>query len=305
MENEIAGSGPTGGPRHGMPERIAPGVRRVLAPNPSPMTFHGTNSYLVGDGAVTLIDPGPASEAHLAAILAALAPGERIARILVTHSHADHSGLAPRLAAATGAPVAAFGDSHAGRSPLMQALAAEGLEGGEGRDAAFRPDETLADGAVVTTSAGPVEALHTPGHFGNHLSFRLGGLIFSGDVAMGWSSSIVSPPDGEMGDYMASLSRLRALAPDRLLPGHGAPVEAPAERLDWLRRHRLAREAQILAALAGGPLDAGTLARAIYTDTAPGLLAAAERNVLAHLIDLRARGRVSSAYPGGAGWRII
>lgn len=280
-------------PVPGRPEQVAAGVRRVLAPNPSPMTCRGTNSYLLGEGAVTLIDPGPDDPAHLAALLAALAPGERIARILVTHSHRDHSALAPALAAATGAPVAAFGDSFAGRSRVMAALYPPEAEGGEGRDPGFRPGEILAHGAVIATTAGPLEALHTPGHFGNHLSFRLGGIVFSGDLAMGWSTSIVSPPDGDMGDYMASLALLDGLRPALLLPGHGAPVAAAGERLGWLIAHRRGREAQILAALADAPHAIGSLTRALYADTPPLLLPAAERNVLAHLLDLRDRGRVA------------
>ena len=293
-------------PRPGEVAVIAPGIRRVLAPNPSPMTFRGTNSYLLGEGQVTLIDPGPADPAHLAALLAALAPGERIVRILVTHSHADHSALAPALAAATGAPVAAHGDSRAGRTPLMAALAARGVAGGEGSDPGFRPDETIADGALVETTAGMLEAIHTPGHFGNHLSFALGGTVFSGDVAMGWATSIVSPPDGDMGAYMRSLARLADRGPALLLPGHGAPVARAVERLDWLARHRRDREAQIVAALASGPDDSLGLTRRIYADLAPGLRPAAERNVLAHLIDLRARGLVASAFPDPpSDWRLL
>lgn len=291
-------------PAPGRPEAVGDGLRRVLAPNPSPMTFRGTNSYLLGRGEVTLIDPGPDIPAHLAALMAALDPGERIVQILVTHSHADHSGLVPAVRAATGAPVLAFGDSFAGRSPAMVALAARGLEGGEGRDAAFRPDGILADGAVVETAAGPLEALHTPGHFGNHLCFRLGETVFSGDLAMGWSTSIVSPPDGDMGAYMASLARLSALRPGRLLPGHGAPVAAPQERLAWLIAHRQERERQILAALHPGPADAAALARRIYADIPPAALPAAERNVLAHLIDLRERGEVASSFPEVTRWTL-
>lgn len=277
-------------PRPGEAERVAENVRRVLAPNPSPMTFRGTNSYLLGEGDVTLIDPGPDDAAHLAALIAALSPGERIVRILVTHSHRDHSALAPALSAATGAPVMAFGDSSAGRSAAMAALLAAEGESGEGRDAGFRPDETLPHGARIDTAAGVVEALHTPGHFGNHLSFRLGDIVFSGDLAMGWSTSIVSPPDGDMGEYMASLRLLEGLRPAMLLPGHGAPVAPAMERLAWLAAHRRAREAQIVAALASGPQTVPQLTRAVYADTAEILLPAAARNVLAHLLDLRQRG---------------
>ncbi len=281
-----------GGDMAGRVERLMPGLRRVLAPNPSAMTGRGTNSYLVGEGAVALIDPGPDDPAHLAALLAALAPGERISHILVTHAHRDHSALAPAAAAATGAPVLAFGDALAGRSPQMAALAArERPRGGEGADRAFRPDVALADGAVIegslTDGGGwQITALHTPGHFGNHLCFAWGDQIFSGDHVMGWSSSVVAPPDGDMAAYMASLDRLAAAGAARLWPGHGDPVTDPASRIASLAAHRRSRSAAILARLADGPATATELAAAIYTETPPALLPAAALNTFAHLIEL-------------------
>ncbi|MGL4279107.1 MAG: MBL fold metallo-hydrolase, partial [Albidovulum sp.] len=149
----------------GVLQRPEPGLRLVLAPNPSPMTLHGTNTFLLGEGAVAVIDPGPDDPGHLAAILAALGPGERISHIFVTHAHLDHSGLAGRLAARTGAPVLAFGDASAGRSPIMAALAAEGgIGGGEGIDTGFRPDIDLADGASIAGDGWQLRAIHTPGH---------------------------------------------------------------------------------------------------------------------------------------------
>ncbi|MBE9635491.1 MBL fold metallo-hydrolase [Salipiger mangrovisoli] len=277
-------------PVPGHAEPLAPGLRRILAPNPSAMTYRGTNTYVLGTGALAVIDPGPLSEPHLAAILAAVAPGQHISHILVTHAHLDHSPLARPLAEATGAPVLAFGDARAGRSALMQELADSGLAGGgEGVDAAFVPDIVLADGAVLAGDGWRIEALHTPGHFGNHLSFAWGDMLFSGDLVMGWASSLVSPPDGDLGAFMDSLARLRQRHWSRLLPGHGAPIDAPSARIDALRAHRLAREAAILERLATGPADAASLAAAIYQDTDPALLPAATRNVLAHLIDLTQR----------------
>lgn len=274
----------------GQAGEIAPRVRRVVAPNPSPMTHKGTNSYIVGRGAVAVIDPGPADPAHLAALMAALGPGERVSHIFVTHAHRDHSALAPALAAATGAPVLAFGDAEAGRSTLMADLARrEGPTGGEGADPGFQPDLTLADGQTVTGADWSLRALHTPGHFGNHLCLALGDLVFSGDHVMGWSTSVVAPPDGDMGAYMASLARLDAEAPARLLPGHGEPIDAPAARIAELAAHRRAREAAILAALSDGPATAEALARRIYLDTPEALMAAASRNVFAHLIDFLQR----------------
>ncbi|WP_226621286.1 MBL fold metallo-hydrolase [Alloyangia pacifica] len=280
-------------PVPGRAEPLAPGLRRVLAPNPSPMTFRGTNTYLLGTGALAVIDPGPLSEPHLEAILAAVEPGQHVSHILVTHAHLDHSPLARPLSEATGAPVLAFGDAGAGRSKMMQDLAASGLAGGgEGVDADFAPDELLADGAVVEGDGWRLEALHTPGHFGNHLSFAWGDVLFSGDLVMGWASSLVSPPDGDLGAFMHSLERLRRRHWSRLHPGHGAPVEAPLARIEALLAHRRAREAAILDALAAGPADATRLAAMIYHDTDPALLPAAARNVLAHLIDMTLRKEV-------------
>lgn len=269
---------------------LEPGLRRILAPNPSPMTAEGTNTYLLGDREVTVIDPGPDLPAHLDAILAATR-GARIARILVTHSHLDHSALAGPLARATGATILAFGGSRAGRSPVMEGL--EEIGGGEGVDAGFAPDLRLEDGTVIDTGAGPVEAIWTPGHFGNHMVFLWNGAAFSGDLVMGWASSLVSPPDGDLTRFMTSCRRLAARAPRVLHSGHGAPVEAPAARIDWLIAHRKRRERQILDALAAGPADAATLARGIYTDTAAALMPAATRNVLAHLIDLTQKNAVA------------
>ncbi|GAB4384718.1 MBL fold metallo-hydrolase [Albidovulum sp.] len=287
-------------PVPGEARELEAGLRVILAPNPSPMTHWGTNTYLLGEGEVTLIDPGPALPAHMAAILAALRRGERIGRILVTHAHLDHSPLARPLAAATGAPVLAFGDARAGRSAAMAALAATGgLEGGEGVDLAFRPDEALPDGAEIALGGATIRALHTPGHFGNHMTFLWNGLAFCGDHVMGWASSLVAPPDGDMAEYMASLDRLAALRARRFLPGHGDPIEDPAARIAALRAHRLEREAQILAALADRPATAAELAARIYLDTPPALMAAAARNVLAHLLDLRARGLVQGDDPPG------
>lgn len=278
--------------------RLAPGLRRVVAPNPSPMTLHGTNTYLLGTGDVAVIDPGPEIESHLEAILDALAPGERVSHIVVTHSHRDHSPLSRRLAAETGAPVLAFGTHEEGRAPVMAALAESGLAGGgEGVDLDFAPDIRLKDGAVVEGGDWRLEALWTPGHLTNHLCLVWEDAVFTGDHVMGWASSLVSPPDGDLTAFMASCRRLRTRQDRIYFPGHGDPVENPAERLDWLIGHRLAREGQILAALAAGPATAAELARAIYTDTPPALLPAAKRNVFAHLIDLATRGEARAQGP--------
>jgi glyoxylase-like metal-dependent hydrolase (beta-lactamase superfamily II) len=281
-------------PLPGHAEEVAPRVRRILAPNPSPMTLHGTNTYLVGTHDLAVIDPGPDSTAHLEAILAAVGTGQRISHILVTHAHIDHSPLARRLSQATDAPVLAFGDAQAGRSTVMQSLAAQGLAGGgEGVDAGFRPDITLPDGGSVTGEDWQITALWTPGHFGNHLCFGFDDILFTGDLVMGWASSLVSPPDGDLTDFMASCARLQTRDDRIYLPGHGAAVTEPAARLRWLIAHRTMREAAILDALTHAPADAATLAAAIYTDTPAALLPAAARNVFAHLVDLTQKKLIS------------
>ncbi|MBL9060171.1 MAG: MBL fold metallo-hydrolase [Mangrovicoccus sp.] len=282
-------------PQPGEAVSLAPGLRRVLAPNPGPMTHRGTNTYLVGTEGVAVIDPGPDDPAHLAAILAAVAQGQRITHILVTHAHRDHSPLARRLSAATGAPVLAFGDAAAGQSAAMRALVAEGMTGGgEGVDAGFRPDVLLTDGEVVTGDGWQIRALWTPGHMGNHLTYLWGAEAFTGDLVMGWATSLISPPDGDLTDFLASCARLRDLAPGRFWPGHGDAVDNPLARIDALVAHRHGREAQLLAALAAGPMRPDELARAVYADTPAALLPAATRSVLAHLIDLTGRGRVTA-----------
>ncbi len=282
---------------YGVAEQIAPGVRRVTCHNPSAMTFTGTQSYLVGQGAVALIDPGPDNRQHLAAIGQALEPGERIAHILVTHSHVDHSPGAWAVAEATGAPVHAFGPHGAGLSETMLRLKTDGvmLGGGEGGDAGFRPNHEMTEGETVGTADWALTALHTPGHLSNHISLVLegAGVLFSGDTVMGWATTLVSPPEGDMATFMASLRRLADREQDRLyLPGHGHPVTDPAKMLAFQIAHREERMAQILAALAKGPADAGALARAIYTEVDPVLLPAARRNVLATLIGLLDEGRI-------------
>jgi glyoxylase-like metal-dependent hydrolase (beta-lactamase superfamily II) len=282
-------------PEAGILQDLGNGIARVLAPNPSPMTFWGTNSYLLGDRTVAVIDPGPASPAHLQALLQAIG-GRTVTHILVTHSHVDHSPLARPLAEATGAPILAFGDSRAGRTAAMDRLAAQGLAGGgEGADPDFAPDILLADGATLEGDEWRLEAFHTPGHFGNHLCLRHGDDLFSGDHVMGWATSLVSPPDGDLTDFMASTRRLTEIGAARALPGHGDPVEALDARLRWLIDHRLGREVQILAALASGPATCKALTAAIYTDVTPALLPAAARNVFAHLVDLVGRGAVTAA----------
>lgn len=272
---------------------LAPGLRRIVAPNPSPMTYRGTNTYVLGTGALAVIDPGPRLPVHLDAIMAAVGTGQHVSHIIVTHSHIDHSPLAADLAARTGAPIVAFGDALAGRSAVMNELAANGLAGGgEGIDVDFQPDQTVRHGDVIYGDGWALEVIHTPGHLGNHIALGWGDACFTADHVMGWASSLVSPPDGDLTDFMASCHRLRARDWRVFHPGHGAPIDGPAGRLDWLMGHRLGREAAILEALASGPATAATLAAQIYTETPTALLPAAERNVFAHLVDLTGKSQV-------------
>ena len=282
---------------HGEVEETAPGVRRVLCNNPGPFTFRGTNTWIIGRGRVAVLDPGPEDATHLAAILAAL-KGEEITHILVSHTHRDHSPGARALQAATGAPTYGFG-RHL--TPPDQ--------GGEGGDHGFTPDVTVPDGGVVEGEEWRLTALHTPGHCGNHLCFALDGkqgLLFSADMVMSWSTSVVSPPDGDMAAYMRSLDRLIARgAQDRLyLCGHGPALPKPGLFLAALRAHRVEREEKTLEALrAAGTAKAVDLVPPVYGPLDPRLVPAAGRSLLAHLIKLEREGAV--ARDGAEGWRVV
>lgn len=278
----------------GRVDRLSPRVRRVMAPNPGPFTFLGTNSYIVGQGRVAVIDPGPAIEAHLQALLAAV-KGETVTHILVTHTHSDHSPLAAALKAATGAPTYAFGPHGSGKL-------AEGVRVEEGGDMDFVPDHRLTHGAVVEGDGWSLEAVHTPGHTSNHLCFSLREEqgAFTGDHVMSWSTSVVVPPDGDMGDYMASLDRLRAREERVLWPAHGGPVTEPRPFLDAFIAHRADRERQILACLEAGPAAIPSLVERMYAAVDKRLHPAAARSVHAHLIRMVADGRVRSESGGAA-----
>ncbi|WP_371168824.1 MBL fold metallo-hydrolase [Aliiroseovarius sp. 2305UL8-7] len=276
---------------------LEPGLRRIIAPNPSPMTYWGTNTFILGEGDVAVVDPGPAIRSHLDAILAGLHKGERVKHILVTHAHLDHSELAPALAEATGAPIIAFGDATAGRSDIMQDLVARGLtSGGEGVDAGFAPDICVADGETFDAGGLPVETIWTPGHFANHVSFASQGFVLTGDHVMGWASSLVSPPDGDLTAFMASCVKLADRTDRIYYPAHGAAISDPAPRINWLISRRKSREAEILGTLSNDrPTTVLALTRTIYKDTPPALIPAAERNVFAHLIDLSSRKIVTAS----------
>lgn len=283
--------------RAGQTEQHEPLVVRVLAPNPSPYTFTGTQTWIVGaaDGPdCAVIDPGPTGSGksvgdaygagHVEAILAAIGQ-RRLAAILCTHTHRDHSPAAAPLKAATGAPII-------GCAPL--ALADSGPRADSAFDPDYAPDRVLADGERVAGTGWTLEAVATPGHTSNHLCFALleTGALFTGDHVMKWSTSVVSPPDGNMADYMSSLERLYARADRVYYPAHGPAVTNPQQLVRGMLGHRKSREAQILRELVKGPRDVPTMVAAMYKGLDPRLTGAAGRSVLAHLLDLEGRAMV-------------
>ncbi len=277
-------------PPSGISEDIYPNLKRIIAPNPSPMTFWGTNTYILGTNELAIIDPGPAVQSHFDAIMSSLNKNQSITHILITHSHIDHSPLAKQLSERTSAPILAFGESSAGKSAIMTNL--KNLDGGEGIDYDFKPDVTLNDNQILKNKEWCIKSLHTPGHMGNHLCFSWEGesILFSGDLVMGWATSMVSPPDGDLTDFMNSIKSLKLRSPDKLFfPGHGAPIENPSLRLQELYEHRKKREGEILSALETGLATISEITESVYADLDKRLITAAKRNVLAHLIDLTSR----------------
>lgn len=268
-------------------------VTRVLAPNPSPFTYTGTQTYLVGTTDVAVIDPGPDEPEHLAALTAAIA-GRKVVAILCTHTHRDHSPAAAPLKALTGAPIM-------GCAPLS--LEDAGPRADAAFDTGYAPDRVLADGESVTGAGWTLTAVATPGHTSNHLCFALpeSGALFTGDHVMGWSTTVVAPPDGDMAAYMASLDKLMHREDRIYFPAHGEPVEKPRRFVRGLIGHRKQREGQILRLLGADVADIPAMVARMYVGLDPRLTGAAERSVLAHLIDLRERGIVAES---GGGWRV-
>jgi glyoxylase-like metal-dependent hydrolase (beta-lactamase superfamily II) len=264
--------------------RLSPRVRRLVAPNASPFTFNGTCTYIVGEGAVAVVDPGPADPIHLAAILSAV-EGERVETILVTHTHRDHSALANELRKATGARVA-------GPPPFQPQGDEAGLD--SPHDRTYAPDVVLADGERLAARTFTIEAVATPGHCGEHLCLALleERALLSGDHVMAWSTSVIAPPDGSMGAYMASLEKVRGRDETIYWPGHGGPVLEPQRYVRALAHHRRQREAAILAALEAGAETVPDLVAKVYVRLDPSLVRAAGLSTLAHLEDLRERGLV-------------
>jgi glyoxylase-like metal-dependent hydrolase (beta-lactamase superfamily II) len=275
-------------------QEIVPGVRAIAADNPGPFTFKGTISYIVGRDRVAIIDPGPDDAAHVAALLKAIR-GETVTHVFVTHTHRDHSPAAAKIKEATGAQIFAEGPHRPAR-PLhtgeMRRLDASA-------DLDFRPDVALGDGETVSGRGWTLQAVTTPGHTANHMAFAFkeANLLFAGDHVMAWSTTIVAPPDGAMTDYMASLQKLARRSEPLYLPGHGAPVRDAPRYVQYLIRHRQAREASILHRLGKGEADIPTIVRAVYIGLDAHLAGAAALSVLAHLEELVARGAVSTEGP--------
>lgn len=277
----------------GLPIRLEPLVTRILAPNPSAYTFTGTQTHIVGDRDLAVIDPGPDDAAHLDAILSVVAD-RPVRAIVVTHHHRDHSPASRPLAVATGAPVV-------GAAPLVAADDAGRSDAAF--DAGYAPDHVLSEGDAVAGEGWTLTALATPGHTSNHLCFALAETqaLFSGDHVMGWATSVVSPPDGDMGAYMASLERLLERDDRIYYPGHGEAVENPRRLVRGMLGHRKQREGQILRLLRERAQATGAMVERMYAGLDSRLLPAAERSVLAHLYDLDRRGLVTGE---GEIWRI-
>ncbi|HEX2679484.1 MAG TPA: MBL fold metallo-hydrolase [Polyangiales bacterium] len=277
---------------YGVLEEMAPNLRRMIANNPGPFTHAGSGTYVVGRGRVAVIDPGPALPEHIDALLRALGD-EQITHILVTHTHADHSPGARLLKAACGAPTYGFGPHAFGRYQRGEIVEA-------GADLDFVPDHRLADGQVLDTPTFRIGAVHTPGHCSNHLCFALPdtGALLTGDHVMAWSTSIVSPPDGDMAQYMASLSRLLTRSDSIYFPTHGVPIPNPKPFVRAYVRHRQLREAQILDCLSRGMQRIDDMVKVMYVGLPAFLVPAAARSVFAHLLQLLDEGRVRTE--GGA-----
>ncbi|MEM7406825.1 MAG: MBL fold metallo-hydrolase [Pseudomonadota bacterium] len=271
---------------YGEVDELSPLVRRVIAHNPSPFTYTGTGTYIIGRGKVAIVDPGPSDEDHVAAVLKAV-EGETITHVLVTHTHSDHSPGCRILARSTDAPTYAFGPHGSGK-------AAQGIVVDEGGDMDFDPDFRVDDGDVIEGDGWTVECLHTPGHTSNHICFGLReeSALFSGDHVMGWSTSIVSPPDGDMGDYLRSLHKLLGREDLHYWPTHGPRVDGPRRLVRAFIEHRRARDAQILACLGDNVREIREMVPRMYQGVATALYPAAARSVLAHLVEMVADGRV-------------
>ncbi len=276
---------------YGRSDEVSPLIRRVIANNPGPFTYLGTGTYIVGHGEVAVIDPGPDDAAHLEAILAAI-DGERVSHILVTHHHADHSPLARALKERTGASIHGLAVASTPEQGDLK------LEAGYDH---FAPDITVHGGETIAGSGWTIEALHTPGHTSNHICYALHeeNALFSGDHIMGWSTTVITPPDGDMGDYMRSLQAVKDRKFATLWPTHGPPIIEVTPFIDAYAAHRREREAQILAELAAGSTRIKDMVPRLYAAVDQRLWPAAAHSVLAHMLELVKTGRVRTDGPAG------
>lgn len=274
---------------YGEPSPISPGIVRIVANNPSPLTFKGTNTYLVGMTELAVIDPGPRDSAHLAAILKA-AGGRPIRQILVTHAHRDHVDGAAELQAATGALIHAYG-----RDDIEAAAPIKSPQGAEFIDFVFTPDVRLGEAAIVVGPEWRFECLHTPGHAPDHLCFALAGrdILFSGDHVMAWNTTLVAPPEGAMADYVTALERLLARPEQVYLPGHGGRLDDAHRTVKAYLLHRRWREEQVLAAIRDGVGTIELIVPVVYPTLEGRLMTAAALSVQAHVEHLIARGLVT------------
>ncbi len=309
-------------PDYGQVDELSPLVRRVVAKNPNPFTFTGTGVYIIGRGEVAIIDPGPTLDEHLDAVLGALGPDERVTHILVTHTHTDHTAGVPKLVARTNAPTYGFGphgpvpDSdpldNVSFDEYFTAEEKEEFERvwkdtpdelkREGPDVDFLPTVAVGDGDVIEGNGWTVEVVHTPGHTSNHVCFGLREekLLFTGDHVMGWATSVISPPDGDLFDYLSSLRKLLDRDDVRFWPTHGPAIDDPQEYVQSFLDHRLSREAQIVATLGNGPSTIKAIVPDMYADVDKRLWRAAANSVYSHLLSLHKEGRVGAADDSGA-----
>ncbi|WP_193184025.1 MBL fold metallo-hydrolase [Nisaea sediminum] len=271
-------------PPYGVVERLGPGLRRIVARNPGPFTFRGTATFIVGEGDVAVIDPGPDLAGHIPALLDGLG-NEKVSHILVTHTHLDHSPAAAELKARTGAPTYGYGPHGSGPG---------GIE--TGGDPDFIPDVRIGHGDAIEGKDWRLEALHTPGHTSNHLAFAWPerSILFPGDLVMGWSTSVISPPDGHMGDYLESLRKVLGRDEETYWPTHGGPIRDPKPFVEAFIAHRRDREEEILACLRDGIETISDMVPVIYADVPPAVHGAAARSLLAALIYLVETGQVQT-----------
>lgn len=276
---------------YGVLEDVAPGIRRITANNPGPFTFRGTGTYVIGEGKVAVIDPGPDLPDHVDAMLEAL-KGETVSHILVTHTHNDHSPAAKALKAATGAPTFGYGPHGSGK--IEQGVMVDG-----GGDMEFTPDEVVGDGTVIDGDGWSVSCVHTPGHTSNHICFAMEAekILFPGDQVMGWSTSIVSPPDGDMGDYMRSLDKMLTRDDVLYYPTHGPAIHDPHPFVRAFIAHRREREDKILACLGAGIETVGAMVPEVYADVSPSLHGAAARSLFATVLYLVEENRAVALGP--------